>query len=249
MENKEKKVGQEKESGKGKTWKNKILLALSVLLMITAIFMIFNKQITGMVVDNMTEKTLTKPAGANYKESIEKAKKEKDVSFEFDDVQEISLGQVLKAQMDKNKPNSIGIVSVPEVNMQLPIMYGVSNKVLSIGAGTMKENMPMGKRNYVLAGHNVRNQVSLFSPLTVAKVGMKAYVTDYEKVYEYKIDKRYIVQPTQVDVINDHKGKNELTLITCIEKGTKRLITHANLVSVYNIDEAPKGAFHEEKKK
>lgn len=226
---------------------NKWYAIAGVVLLIAGIVLIFNKPIMGFIVNYMTDKTLEQQAGTNYDESIAKAKSSDDITFDFEQVEDISLGQVLKAQMDSKKPNSIGIISVPDVNMQLPILYGISNKNLAIGAGTLKENMPMGTGNYALAGHNVRNGRSLFSPLTLAKVGMKAYVTDYNKVYEYEIDDIYDVEPSQVDVINNHGRKKELTLVTCSYKGTKRQITHAKFIRAYNIDGAPKAAFHEEK--
>ncbi len=226
---------------------NKWLTIMGVLLLIAGLILVFNKPIMGFVVNHMTDSTLQNKAGKNYDDSIAKAKESEDVTFDFEQVKDISLGEVLKAQMDSKKPDSIGMVSVPDVNMQLPILYGISNKNLAIGAGTMKEEMPMGTGNYALAGHNVRNERSLFSPLTLAKTGMKAYVTDYDKVYIYEIDKIYNVEASQVEVINDHKNKKELTLVTCSFNGTKRQITHAKFIRAMNIDEAPKEAFKEEK--
>lgn len=226
---------------------NKWYMIAGVVLLIAGLVLVFNKPIMGLIVNHMTDTTLSQKAGTNYDESVAKAKASDDVTFDFEQVEDISLGQVLKAQMDDKKPDSIGMVSVPDVNMQLPILYGISNKNLAIGAGTLKEHMPMGTGNYALAGHNVRNERSLFSPLTLAKAGMKAYVTDYNKVYEYEIDDIYDVEPSQVDVINDHGREKELTLVTCSFKGTKRQITHAKFIRAYNIDGAPKEAFHEEK--
>ncbi|MBM7700527.1 class A sortase [Kurthia huakuii] len=234
----------EKTSKKGG---NKWLTTIGILLLVAGLILVFNKPIMGFVVNQMTDSTLQHKAGNNYDDSIAVAKESSDVTFDFEQVKDISLGEVLKAQMDSKKPDSIGMVSVPDVNMQLPILYGISNKNLAIGAGTMKEDMPMGTGNYALAGHNVRNERSLFSPLTLAKTGMKAYVTDYEKVYIYEIDKVYNVEATAVEVINDQPNKKELTLVTCSFNGSKRQITHAKFVRAINIDEAPKEAFHEEK--
>lgn len=232
MENKKRKKG---------SW---LMTTIAIVFLIAGIVLIFNRPIMGWVVNHMTDLTL-KNHETNYEDNVAKAKEADDVTFDFEEVDDISLGQVLKAQMDKTKPNSIGMVSVPDVNMQLPILYGVSNRNLAIGAGTMKEDMKMGKGNYALAGHNIRNERSLFSPLTLAKVGMKAYVTDYEKVYVYEIDKIHTVEPSQVDVIYDHDNKKELTLVTCNFQGKKRQITHAKFVRAMNLDDAPKDAFHE----
>ncbi|WP_234447822.1 class A sortase [Viridibacillus soli] len=120
--------------------------------------------------------------------------------------------------------------------MRLPILYGVSNTNLAVGAGAMKQKQKMGKGNYALAGHNMNNGKALFSPLTNAKEGMAGYLTGFKKIYEYKIDKVFIVKPEQIDVIDDANDKI-LTLVTCNYDGSKRMIIQAELVDTMEYDE------------
>lgn len=215
--------------------KRKISLAIGVILLVLGMALIFNKQIMGFVVSHMTEQAITQ-----FDES--KAKNSADVNFDFKDVKNLSIQDVLKAQMNSKDVHSIGVLSVPEVGLELPILYGVSNTNLAIGAGTMKENMTFGQGNYALAGHNMNNNSTLFSPLTKAKKGMTMYTMNKKKIYTYKITSIFIIQPTQVDVIEDQKKTKLLTLVTCNYDGSKRMIVQGELVKAQSIEDAPKNA-------
>ena len=50
----------------------------------------------------------------------------------------------------KLKTTSNWGISIPELNMNLPIFKGFENVALYYGAGTMKENQVMGQGNYSL---------------------------------------------------------------------------------------------------
>ena len=71
--------------------------------------------------------------------------------------------------MASSKLPVIGGISIPELNMNLPIFKGLENVALYYGAGTMKENQVMGQGNYSLASHHVFGltgaNAMLFSPL------------------------------------------------------------------------------------
>lgn len=216
--------------------KRKLSITLGVILLILGMALIFNKQIMGFIVTHMTEQAITQ-----FDEA--KAKKADDVNFEFEDVKDLSLQDVVKAQINNDNVHSIGAISVPEVGLQLPILYGISNTNLAIGAGTMKKDMKIGKGNYALAGHNMNNNTTLFSPLTKAEKGMKMYTTNYKRIYTYSIKKIFIIEASQVDVIEDKGNERLLTLVTCNYDGSKRLIVQGEFVRADDFDKAPSNAF------
>lgn len=216
--------------------KRKLSLTIGIILLILGIALIFNKQIMGFVVTHMTDQAINQ-----FDET--KAKNAKDVNFDFEDVKDLSLQDVLKAQISNEKVHSIAALSIPEVNMQLPILYGISNTNLAIGAGTLKKDMEIGEGNYALAGHNMNNNTTLFSPLTQAKEGMLMYTTNYKRVYTYKITKIFVIQPTQVEVIEDKPGERLLTLVTCNYDGSKRMIVQGEYVRAQDVDDAPQDIF------
>ncbi|WP_260982728.1 class A sortase [Lysinibacillus fusiformis] len=165
-----------------------------------------------------------------------------DADFEFEAVQSLSIAEVLQAQIKASKMPVIGSIAVPSVHMQLPILKGVGNAVLAIGAGTMKPNQQLGQGNYALAGHYFEEKDILFSPLYQAQIGDIFYVTDMSNVYEYKLATKKIVAATDVYIVDDIPNQTTLTLITCAEKGSKRLALQADFVQSYSLDNA-KGTF------
>jgi len=124
--------------------------------------------------------------------------------------------------------------------MQLPILKGVNNQVLSVGAGTMKPSQKLGVGNYALAGHYFENTTILFSPLYQTKPLDTIYITDLANIYEYKIATKNIIEATDMYILEESSKKPLLTLITCAEAGTKRLAIRANFIAQYPFDKAPR---------
>ncbi|MDO4903524.1 MAG: class A sortase [Limosilactobacillus sp.] len=205
---------------------------LVVILLAISACLIFNEQIKEHMVDSyrptISRKTIAKNSS-------------KKGNYDFSNVQDLSLQTVAKARAKKQSINIIGEITAPDSHMTIPIAKGVDNNTLALAAGTLRADMQMGKGNYALAGHNMANHSKiLFSPLyDHAKVGQKVYITDLNKVYEYKLYERKIIQPTQVDVINDTKNPI-ITLITCNDDGSERLMLRGKLVKSESFKKAPK---------
>ncbi len=113
------------------------------------------------------------------------------------------------------KANAIGALSIPDSGLQVTILKGLSEVNLVSGAGTFWEEQKMGKGNYPLASHNVNNEDLLLGPLFRTKPGMKAYLTDYQKIYIYKIKSVALYSPSRSDLVDLYKPRPTLTLITC----------------------------------
>ncbi|MGB3161482.1 MAG: class A sortase [Carnobacterium sp.] len=160
------------------------------------------------------------------------------VSYDFSNVTEVTLEDVLKSQFNQHVLPVVGSLAIPEIGMHLAILEGVSNENLISGAGTMKPDQEMGKGNYSLASHNMKDPTLLFAPLHQAKIGMKAYLTDKEMIYVYELAIHEIIEPTRVDVIRDTETKL-LTMITCNYNGEMRLNTQGELIDSFPVGEAP----------
>lgn len=171
------------------------------------------------------------PADAKTKET-EQAEPESKPSYDFEEVQSLSIWDVLEAQSKAKNMPAIGSIYIPSVDMTLPILSGVGKYELAVGAGTMKRDQQMGQGNYALASHYIEGRDVLFGPLYRLKKGESIYVTDTKNVYEYKTTNIKVIQATDVHVIDTIPGKTLLTLITCAEKGSKRLSVQGELISV-----------------
>lgn len=196
---------------------------VAVILFVVGLALIFNQQIKSALVDSYRP-TVTRQA-------VVKNQKKK-ASYDFDSVQDLSLQSVAAARAKKQDINVIG-----------EIAKGVDNTTLALAAGTMREDMQMGKGNYALAGHNMANGSKiLFSPLYYhAKKGQMIYLTDMKRVYEYRIYQRKFIKATDVQVVNDTKNAI-VTLITCDDTGKGRLMIRGKLVRSEKFSQAPQKA-------
>lgn len=204
-------------------------------MLIVGLLLIFINPIQNAIIAHLSQQLNTTEISA---EEIEK-NNQVDADYIFEDVQSLSIAEVLKAQTKANKMPVIGSIAVPSVDMQLPIVKGVGNAALAVGAGTMKPNQSLGQGNYALAGHYFEEKDILFSPLYKASIGDSVYITDLTNIYEYRLTTKKVIAATDVYVINDIPNKTVLTLITCADNGTKRLAIQADFVQQYPFDEAP----------
>jgi len=189
-------------------------------------------------VNTENDKLMKQSANDIKKNQKEKQNKKLDYSYDPNNVQSVG-SEKPKNTIDPRYLN--GMIIVPSVDIKLPILEGISNDNLNYGAGTMKPNQKIGQGNYALAGHYAYNKNALFTPLTDLPKDAKIYVTDKNKVYEYQVDKQFIVDPSHGEVIKDDQGDKIITLVTCTDvEGSERLIIRGHLNKVYDEpNEAP----------
>lgn len=161
----------------------------------------------------------------------------KVVSFEYNDVNNLDKDAVVKALISQKNMPVIGTLEIPSINMSLPIIKGISNEGLAFGGVTMSEEQKMGKGNYALAGHHMKNPNLLFSPLYNLNKDQPIYLLDGRQAYVYKMIDSKIVDPTDLSVLNEVKNKSVITLITCNVEGDMRYVTTGELIDVISIEE------------
>lgn len=145
-----------------------------------------------------------------------------------------SLSRIPKFQ-EVNMNFLVGYIQIPEVNLELPVLEGLTNENLNVATGTMKPGQEMGKRNYAIAGHHMPNENLLFSPLMRVKKGNLAYLTDKDRTYVYKVTKTEVLSINRGDVIEDSEGDKIITLITCTDiQGTARWMVRGKLIKNIN---------------
>ncbi|WP_285023720.1 class A sortase [Lactococcus garvieae] len=169
---------------------------------------------------------------------------QKKGEFIPEDVRPLKTSELLANQFSKTDLPGIGIISIPDINLELPVFNGVTYETMMYGAGTAKPNQQMGKGNYALASHTIFNTFNgnivpdlLFGNLIYAQTGQNIYLTDKDRVYEYKIDTIYKVNVSQGNIIEDHDEKKEITLYTCTTlTGDERLVVHGLLTKTMHYE-------------
>ncbi|MGX6970111.1 class A sortase [Vagococcus bubulae] len=214
-----------------------ILFFLSFTIILVSLVLVFNEPLTSFIL-----KWDDKPSiSETDKDKIKKHSKELDNhDFDFSKSNKADITAALKSTFKDDKVPVLGGITIPDLNINLPILRGVSDYAILMGAGTMKKDQEMGKGNYALTSHHMLNQEVLFGPIILAKEDMSIYLTDLENVYEYKVKETKYIQATDVHVIEDHDSQSELTLITCDETGEGRFMVNASFLKKLPVEKTEK---------
>ena len=166
-----------------------------------------------------------------------------EVSYDWSDIRQVSAENIEAALAEVNYYDLpvIGAIAIPGVNINLPIINGVSDAGMFTGASTLSPDAKMGHGNFALASHRSRHKDVLFGALPDITAGMKIYLSDLEHVYEYEGESNEVLEPTRMDVL-DYTEHPSITLITCTLDSQRRIIVKANLTEVYSLTDAPQEA-------
>lgn len=135
-----------------------------------------------------------------------------------------------------SKPNQktvVGILEIKDIELKLPVVQGVSSDNLEVGAGHISGTDAPGQiGNFVLAAHRSYSYGRLFNRLGQLNVGNEVLIRTAEAGYTYTIYEIKTVEPSDLSVLNRNKKDKVLTLITCTEDGSQRIVVHARLKSL-----------------
>ena len=129
----------------------------------------------------------------------------------------------------------IGYIEIPATDIEYPIIPDYQSSINALNVGIIMlypSNIGLNEPgNTVLAGHNYRDG-SFFSNNKRLQEGDKIYITDTsgERV-EYEIYRKYETSTSDSSYMNrDTEGRREISLTTCNDDTTKRLIIWAREV-------------------
>jgi len=112
----------------------------------------------------------------------------------------------------------IGYVSIPKININLPIYHGTSEDVLKRGVGHLQNtSFPIGGEgtHSVLSGHTGLSSAKLFTDLDKLKEGEIFFIDTLGEKLAYKIDQIKIVEPHETSDLVIKSGEDYVTLVTC----------------------------------
>lgn len=205
-----------------------IISIIGVLGVLVGVGLMFNQPIQDHAIKQNQTETLHKIKHLTPKK-IQKNNK-RPATFNYAAVKPMNAQRALQAHRQQQNIIGIGMIAIPDVNLHLPIVKGLSDANLATGGATMRPDQVMGKGNYPLAGHYMTNQGILFSPIENTQLGQKVYLTDMKHVYTYQIYSKKIVSPTSVYLVDNTK-KPIVTLITCADGGKNRWAVRGTLIN------------------
>lgn len=111
-----------------------------------------------------------------------------------------------------------GIISIPKLNLEMPIYLGASSSNLSQGAAVLGQtSLPVGgtNTNCVIAGHRGWNGADFFRYITELEAGDEVIITNLWRTIRYTVTETKIIEPNDVESIYIQPEREMVTLMTC----------------------------------
>lgn len=112
----------------------------------------------------------------------------------------------------------IGTVSVPTIDVNLPIFAGSNEDVLQKGVGHLEgTSLPIGgeSTHSVLTAHTGLPNARLFTDLDKVKEGDQIFITNIQETLAYEVDSITIIEPTDFSSLSISPSEDYVTLLTC----------------------------------
>lgn len=130
----------------------------------------------------------------------------------------------------------MGYITIPVINVQLPIYHGTSEEVLNVAAGHLQgSSLPVGgdTTHSVISAHRGLPSARLFSDLDRLNVGDTFTITILDEILTYEVEEINIVLPTEISKLAISDGNDYVTLMTCTPYGIN---SHRLLVRAHRIE-------------
>lgn len=210
---------------------------ISTLLIIVGVILILSPFFNKKLIEHRVT-TTQEVVQAVTAEEIEINTKEIAI-YDFSAIKDVGIASTITGSINFNDKNVIGQLTIDDINVNLPILKGVTNSNLLAGAATMVSDMEMGKGNYSLAGHYMEEEGLLFGGLIDIEIGTIVKITDKKNIYQYEIYDTQIVPDTSFYMLDHNRavkrGKPIISLMTCYytSKNGKRFFALGELVNQY----------------
>jgi len=130
----------------------------------------------------------------------------------------------------------MGSISVPSVDISLPIYHGTSEDVLAAGAGHLEgSSLPVGGigTHTVITGHRGLPSAKLFTDLDRVVEDDYVILKVLNETLTYQVDTIRIVEPKEIEGLAIDPDKDLLTLVTCTPYGIN---THRILITGHRVE-------------
>lgn len=129
----------------------------------------------------------------------------------------------------------MGYITIPSINVQLPIYHGTSDEVLNVAAGHLQgSSLPVGGAgtHCVISAHRGLPSARLFSDLDRLNTGDTFTITVMNEILTYEVEEISIVLPHEIEKLYISEGRDLVTLMTCTPYGinSHRLLVRAKRI-------------------
>ena len=127
-------------------------------------------------------------------------------------------------------------ISIPKINVVLPVYHGTSSKVLESAIGHLEgSSLPVGgpSTHCILTGHTGLPKARLFTDLTELENGDRFYIRVLDKTLAYEVDQVKVVEPDDKSDLKRVVDQDYVTLLTCTPYSIN---SHRLLVRGHRVD-------------
>jgi len=142
----------------------------------------------------------------------------------------VDLSQINDLPLSEEELKDVLELEIPYVDIKQMVLSETTEENLAIALTQIKENQTPGKGNFTIAGHRGYRDGRHFSNLAEVPDGEKIYLHTKAQTFVYEITSSEVIEPTDVDVLNDEGDTNEITLITCTVSGAQRVAVKGKLI-------------------
>lgn len=117
-----------------------------------------------------------------------------------------------------NRNGMMGYISIPKIDVRIPIYHGTSSDILQKGVGHLEgSSFPVGGENAhaILSAHRGLPSSRLFTDLDQLKEDDIFYIYILDQIFAYQVDQILVTEPSETDALRIVDGKDYVTLVTC----------------------------------
>ena len=179
----------------------------------------------------------------DYQELLSEAKKYNDYISQYNT---IILAQRAESTFDC-KPyeellnlGNLGVLTIPSINVELPIYHGTDESSLQAGVGHYKgSSLPIGgaSTHCVLTGHTGLPSSRLLTDIDQLEEGDIFYIRILKDTLAYEVNQIKVVLPEELNDINIVQGEDYCTLVTCTPYGinSHRLLVRGKRIAYVDL--------------
>lgn len=146
------------------------------------------------------------------------------------DGEDVDLSGVGDLSLSKDEIANVMELEIPFIDLNQFILDETTDENLNLALTQIKKDQTPGVGNFTIAGHRGYRDGRHFSNLSKVPAGERIYLHTDDETYVYELKSSEVIEATDVDVLNDVKGKDEITLITCTVSGANRVAVKGDLV-------------------
>lgn len=142
-----------------------------------------------------------------------------------------------KSQKSYIESHTVGVLTIPKINVNLPIFDQTTMKLLEKGACLLEgTSYPIGGKSThaVLSSHRGLSQAKLFTNLPQLKIKDHFYIEINGQYLAYQVDQIKTVEPTETEALQIQEDQDLVTLVTCTPYmiNSHRLLVRGHIIVV-----------------